>query len=159
MRKNASPLEALLWSIALPGFGQFLNGKYVKAVVLIGLEFLINLGARLNLAIMSSFQGDIHAAIAHTNYQWLMFYPCVYMFSIWDAYKDAGGGTSGYATLPFVGCAFAGTVGLMYSPTLRIFGALLGPVWLPMLFAGAGLLIGVGLGSVLRRRAAGDGTA
>jgi TM2 domain-containing membrane protein YozV len=34
--------ETLLWSIALPGFGQFLNGKYVKGLTLLFLEFLVN---------------------------------------------------------------------------------------------------------------------
>src|SRR5690554_6830729 len=106
------PLEALLWSIALPGLGQLLNKQYLKAILLIILEIMINMGARLNLAIMYSFKGDIHSAISQTNYQWLMFYPCVYMFGIWDAYKDAGGGQAPHATLPFVFCAFMGTVGL-----------------------------------------------
>lgn len=140
------PLEALLWSIALPGLGQLLNRKYLKGFLLIILEFMINIGTRLNLSIMYSFKGDIHAAISHTNYQWLMFYPCVYMFGIWDAYKDAGGGESAYATLPFVGSAYLGTVGLMYSDELTIRGVLLGPVWLAMLFA----LVGIGLGFLLK---------
>jgi hypothetical protein len=140
------PVEALLWSIALPGLGQLLNRKYFKAFLLILLEIMINIGARLNLVIMNSFKGDIHAAISHTNYQWLMFYPCVYMFGIWDSFKDAGGGQSPYATLPFVFCAFMGTVGLMFSDSLRINGVLLGPVWLAMLFAFAG----VGLGYLLK---------
>lgn len=34
--------EKLLWSIALPGFGQLLNGKYLKEILLIVLEFSIN---------------------------------------------------------------------------------------------------------------------
>jgi hypothetical protein len=140
------PAEVLLWSIALPGLGQLLNKKYFKAFLLLILEFVINIGARLNLAIMYSFKGDIYAAISHTNYQWLMFYPCVYMFGIWDSYKDAGGGQSPYATLPFVFCAFLGTVGLMYSDSLRIGGVLFGPVWLAMLFA----FLGIGLGQLLR---------
>ena len=33
-----NPTEKLLWSIALPGFGQMLNGKYVKGILLIILE-------------------------------------------------------------------------------------------------------------------------
>lgn len=149
--KQLRPHEALLWSIALPGFGQLLNGKILKGVVLIALEFWINMGAKLNLAIMSSFQGEIPLAISQVNYQWLMFYPCVYMFGIWDAYKDAGGRRGPYDTLPFVGCAFAGTVGIMYSPSIRLFGVLFGPVWLPMLFAAAGLLAGAILRGALGR--------
>jgi len=152
MKRNIPPYEILLWSVALPGFGQFLNGKYLKAVVLVALELIINMGANLNLAIISSFQGDIGLAIAQVDYQWLMFYPCVYMFAIWDAYKDAGGVQGRHDTLPFVGCAFIGTVGLIFSTKFRLFGSLLGPVWSPMLFAGGGLLIGAALRRSLMRR-------
>ncbi len=145
MKRNIPPYEMLLWSVALPGFGQFLNGKYWKAVVLILLELIINMGANLNLIIMSSFQGEIELALRQVNFQWLMFYPCVYMFSIYDAFKDAGGAQGRHDTLPFVGCAFVGTVGLMFSTKFRIFGVLLGPMWCPMLFAGVGLLAGAAL--------------
>ncbi|HZG88415.1 hypothetical protein [Paenibacillus sp.] len=151
MNKISPPYEKLLWSIALPGFGQFLNGKYLKAVVLIALEIVINAGANLNLAIIASFQGDIERAIREVDYQWLMFYPCVYMFGIWDAFRDAGGGQGRHDTLPFVLCAFVGTVGLIYSSSLRIFGVLLGPVWMPMLFAGLGLAVGAALRGALLR--------
>src|SRR5699024_1922917 len=53
-------------------------------------------------------------AIQQVDYQWIMFYPCIYMFAIWDAYKDAGGGGP-YAFLPFVFAAYFGTIGVIYS--------------------------------------------
>ncbi|MFB5191863.1 hypothetical protein [Alicyclobacillus fastidiosus] len=134
--------ERILWSIAIPGFGQFLNQKYLKGIALILLELLINNGSHLNQIILLSFQGRISQAISTTNYQWLMFYPCVYMFGIWDAYKDAGG-TAPFAYLPFVLTAFFGTVGIMYSPLVRWNGRLLGPVWFPMLSSTIGLLLGI----------------
>ena len=132
-------LEKILWSIAIPGFGQLLNGKYVKGLVFILLEFVINVKSNLNEAIMLSFQGDITEGISITNFQWLMFYPCVYMFAIWDAYRDAGGRAS---PLSFVLAAYLGTVGIVYSTTLKVMGHLLGPVWLPMSLALIGVLIG-----------------
>ncbi|CAM4394161.1 hypothetical protein [Paenibacillus tarimensis] len=145
--KKTSPVEALLWSIALPGFGQLLNRQYLKGVTLIILEFVINLGSNLNTIIMDSFQGDTLAAVRHTNYQWLLFYPCVYMFAIWDGFKDAGGGrTSPYAAFPFVFCAFFGTTGMFYSDRFRFMNILLGPVWLPM----AAAFLGVGFGFLLK---------
>ena len=72
--------EALMWSIALPGFGQYLNGKYFKGTVLLILEFVVNVQAKFNEIIILSFHGDIENAIVQTNYQWLMFYPCLYFF-------------------------------------------------------------------------------
>ena len=96
-----------LWSIALPGLGQLLNGKFLKGLLLIILEILINVQSNFNKVIIYSFQGDIKSAIDQTNYQWLMFYPCLYMFSIWDAYRDAERGKSPYSFLPFVFSAYS----------------------------------------------------
>lgn len=140
-------IEKLLWSIALPGFGQLLNQRYLKGILFILLELLINHMARLNTIILLSFKGNITGAITAVNYQWLMFYPCVYMFAIWDAFKDAGGGRSPYAALLFVIPAYMATVGIMYSDTLKIFNILLGPVWLPMLFC----LLGITLAAIIRK--------
>lgn len=138
--KKTNQLESVLWSIALPGFSQILNGKFLKGLLFISLEFLINIQSNFNEVIMLSFHGHIQSAVDRTNYQWLMFYPCLYMFAMWDAYKDAGGGKES-SFLPFVLSAYFITVGLIYSPTLRIMGILFGPVWLPMLFLIIGLFI------------------
>lgn len=141
--KKRKKLEVVLWSIALPGFGQLLNKKYVKGIILILLEFLVNVFGNFNRIIVLSFNMEIEAAIENTNYLWLMFYSCLYFFSIWDAYKDAGGGKKRpFAYLPLVFSGYFVTVGVIYSPTLRIFGYLIGPMWLPMLFLPIGLAIG-----------------
>ena len=145
------PIEKVLWSIALPGFGQLLNGNFFKGVLLIGLEFLINVQSNFNKVIIYSFQGDIQAAIDHVSYDWLMFYPCLYMFSIWDAYRDAGGGKLPYSFLPYAFSAYFVTVGLIYSSSLEIFGVLLGPVFLPMLFLIPGISIGLLIQFALRK--------
>ncbi|MGM0874786.1 MAG: hypothetical protein ACQEWV_08295 [Bacillota bacterium] len=137
-----SKTEAIFWSIALPGFAQILNKKLAKGFVFIFLEFLINVNSNFNSAIMASFLGEIDKAVQVTNFQWLMFYPCLYMFAMWDAFKDAEGEVAPYSFLPFVFGAYAVTVGLMYSPFFKINGILLGPIWLPMLSLIPGLLIG-----------------
>lgn len=139
---NKNSFEKLMWSIALPGFGQYLNGKYFKGTVFLILEFLINVQANFNQVILLSFHGKIGDAIKHADYQWLMFYPCLYFFSMWDAVKDAGGGKDPYSFLPYVFAAFFVTVGLIFSSNLMIFGVLLGPVWLPILFVSPGIIIG-----------------
>ncbi|MBO1513567.1 hypothetical protein [Metabacillus bambusae] len=141
MSKNI--LEKLIWSIALPGFGQYLNGKYFKGTVFLILEFLINIQSNFNQVILLSFHGEISDAIKHANYQWLMFYPCLYFFSMWDAVKDAGGGKDPISFLPYVFTAFFVTVGLIFSPNLALFGVLLGPVWLPILFVIPGVTFGI----------------
>ncbi|MGN7299467.1 hypothetical protein [Ferdinandcohnia sp. SAFN-114] len=140
---NKNIFEKLMWSIALPGFGQYLNGKYFKGTVLLVLEFLINVQGNFNQVILLSFRGEIGDAIKYAEYQWLMFYPCLYFFSMWDAVKDAGGGKDPYSFLPYVFAAFFVTVGLIFSSNLTIFGVLFGPVWLPILFVFPGVIIGV----------------
>lgn len=142
LSKKSKKLAAILWSIALPGFGQLLNQKYIKGLLLIGLEFIINVMGNFNKIIIYSFQFKIEEAIEATNYLWLMFYPCIYFFAIWDAYKDAGGGERPFAYLPLVFSAYFVTVGLIFSSKLRVFGYLIGPMWLPMLFLPIGLSIG-----------------
>jgi hypothetical protein len=143
--------EKLLWSIALPGFGQLLNGKYLKGILFIVLEFTINVQSHFNELILFSFNGEIEKAINHTEYQWLMFYPCVYFFAMWDAYRDGGGGKEPYSFLPFVFSAYLVTVGLMYSAKIKLFGIMLGTVWFPMLCVIPGVILGILLKKLLKK--------
>ncbi|MBB3108677.1 hypothetical protein FHS18_000705 [Paenibacillus phyllosphaerae] len=136
-------IEKALWSIALPGFGQLLNGKYIKGIVLIASEVLINVKAHLNEIIMLSFLGRIDEAVSTTNFQWLLFYPCFYMFGIWDAYRDAGN-VNRFGFLPPVTAAYCATVGVFYA-NCHLFGVKWGPVWLPMISC----FVGLGLGRLL----------
>lgn len=151
MKKKDKIIESILWSIALPGFPQLLNGRLVKGILFIGLEFVINVMANFNEIIRLSFIGNIEDAVSHTNYQWLMFYPCLYFFAMWDAFKDAGGGEKPYSYLPFVSSAFLVTVGIMYSAQAKIFGILLGSVWFPMFCVIPGLIIGFTLKILLNK--------
>ena len=146
-----NPKEKLLWSIALPGFGQLLNGKYLKGLIVIVFEVIINVQSHFNEVIYYSFNGEIEKAIDHTEYQWLMFYPCVYFFAMWDAYKDAGGGRELYSFLPFVLSAYFVTVGLMFSAKIKFLGIILGPVWFPMLCVIPGVIIGILMKKILRK--------
>lgn len=135
-------LEVVLWNIALPGFSQILSGQVFKGIFFVLSEMVINLYSNFNTIIMYSFLGEFDKAITAANYQWLMFYPCFYMFSLWDAYRFAMPETERRSYLPFVFGAFFVTFGLMISPKFELFGVLLGPVFLPMLFLIPGLLIG-----------------
>lgn len=140
--KKMSKLEAVLWSIAFPGFSQLLSGQYIKGILFVSLEFIMNVNSHFNSAIMYSFLGEIEKAESVLNYQWLLFYPCVYMFAMWDGYRSAMPEGEKYSYLPFVFSAYFVTVGLMISPKVNIFNVHPGPVFLPMLFVIPGLLIG-----------------
>lgn len=140
-----------MWSIALPGFGQFLNKKYFKGTVFILLEFLINVQSNFNKAIYLSFLGETKKAASIIDVDWLMFYPCLYFFAMWDAYKDAGGGRTPYAFLPFVFSAYFVTVGLVYSTRITISTIFFGPIWFPMICVIPGVFIGIIFQSILNR--------
>lgn len=144
---RSNEFEKLLWSIAFPGFAQFLNGHILKGILLIGLEFAINQYSNMNQAIIASFHGNTGEAVRMTNYQWLMYYPCVYIFAIYDGYKGAGGGNKPYSYIPFVFAAYFGTIGVIFSSSLEIFGILWGPIWLSLLF----LWMGAGIGMLVRK--------
>ena len=135
-------LEAILWSIALPGFSQLLSGHILKGIIFIVLEFMINVFSNFNTAIRYSFLGEIDHAIEVTDFQWLMFYPCLYMFAMWDAYRSSMPNSEELSFLPFAFGAYFITVGLMYSTKVTIFGILFGPVFLPMLSLIPGLAVG-----------------
>ena len=143
LKNKSVPIESLLWSIAFPGFGQLLNRRFFKGLLFISLEILINIYSNFNQVIVLSFHGEIAEAIIQTNYAWYMFYPCIYFFAIWDAYKDAGGGQGVFAYLPLVCTTYFATIGVIFSPVFTLFGYLIGPLWLPILFTPVGLSIGV----------------
>ncbi|MFL6560125.1 MAG: hypothetical protein ACJ8MO_28935, partial [Bacillus sp. (in: firmicutes)] len=88
-RQYKSPLAAMLWSCALPGFGQFYNKDYLVGALLIGLEFIVNLNSNLNISLIDSFIGDIHAAHNVIDYRWALFYPSLYGYAIWQSFNSA----------------------------------------------------------------------
>lgn len=84
-----SPLAALLWSIAIPGFGQYYNKNYILGSVLIAWEVFINLNAHINEAIYYTFRWNLQAAHDVANLTWGLYYPSVFCFSIWQAYNKS----------------------------------------------------------------------
>lgn len=141
MKYYRSPHMALLWSLAIPGFGQLYNRDYLVGVLLVILEFLINTRSNLNLAIYYSFRAQFWLVAQSVNLQWLLFYPCVYAFASWHAYNQArqinytesnsSDKRQTFYNGIFIGAAFGGTLGVIYSYYI-------GPV--------LGGLIGMGLG-------------
>lgn len=84
-----TPWVALVWSLFMPGFGQLYNNNYFHAFFFISMEIFINNMGKINLSIYHSFNGDFLKALEILNFQWAMFYPCLYAFSAWDAFNRA----------------------------------------------------------------------
>jgi TM2 domain-containing membrane protein YozV len=91
IKKNRykSPFVAALWSIFIPGFGQFYVQDYLTGLVLIAFEVALNLLSHLNLAIYYSFTGEYEKAASVVNMEYGLFYPSVYVYNIWHAYNKA----------------------------------------------------------------------
>ncbi|MCM3123566.1 hypothetical protein QNH36_07840 [Mesobacillus sp. AQ2] len=140
-----------MWSIALPGFAQLLTGNLVKGILFVLLEFLVNVQSNFNKGIMYSFLGETGMAMQVMDYQWLMFYPCLYMFAMWDAYRSVMPEDEKITFLPFVFSAYFVTVGLMISPKINILGIFPGPVFLPMMFVIPGVLVGLMIRKLILR--------
>ncbi|WP_047986429.1 hypothetical protein [Ornithinibacillus californiensis] len=140
MRSNR--IQLLIWSSILPGIGQFMNQKYMKGIVLIALVLIVNIQSNYNETIILSLYGNTDEAIKTIDYQWLLFYPCIYFFAMYDAFKDAKGKDLPYSFLPFVFATYTATLGIIFSSNFRVWGVQLGPVFLPALFLLPGLLVG-----------------
>ncbi|QCJ44791.1 hypothetical protein FAY30_24505 [Bacillus sp. S3] len=88
-RPYKSPYAAMLWSLVLPGFGQLYTKEYLIGIVLLVLEFLINLNSNLNLVLLEAFDGDLDAPHQIIDYSWGLFYPSLYGFAMWQAFNSA----------------------------------------------------------------------
>ncbi|WP_377891266.1 hypothetical protein [Alkalihalobacillus sp. R86527] len=152
MKRKLYPFEILLWSIAFPGFGQILNRAYIRGGFFILLEFMINVKSKLNMNILYSFQGKSELAISVTNYEWAMFYPCVYLFAIYESYVMAferlNMPTPSYLTLPFVSAAYFSTIGVIYSNV----SLPIPPTFVPIIGIGIGVMVGFALRALLIQR-------
>ncbi|WP_345742170.1 hypothetical protein [Cytobacillus gottheilii] len=141
--------ESIMWSIAFPGFSQLLTGHYIKGIFFVLSEVIINMNSHFNLAIMFSFIGDFDRAYSVTDYQWLLFYACLYFFAMWDGYRTAMPPEEKLSFLPLVFSAYFVTVGVFYCTKFKLFGTLIGPVFIPMLFVIPGLVIGFTLRAII----------
>ena len=81
------PLIAVWWAMSFAGFGQMMVGSYVKGYVLVILEIIINMQAKLNMAIIYSFTGQFELAKEVLDNRWLLGYVLVYVYGIWDSYN------------------------------------------------------------------------
>lgn len=136
MHVHSRPVLAALWSAAIPGFGQMYNRQFAKGVLFIFMEFLINNYSHLNMAILYSWLFQIEKAQQVIDYQWLLFYPCFYIFAIYDAYHvsclRSEKPESKRMAVPFVVTWLVGTVSVIIGSGQTSFFGIerLGPVFL-----------------------------
>ncbi|SDC93415.1 hypothetical protein SAMN02799630_01772 [Paenibacillus sp. UNCCL117] len=84
-----NPYIIAWWSAAFPGFGHLLLSKYLRGLVLFIWEVVVNYNAKINLAMVHSFCGDIQLAKETLDVRWTLMYIPVYLFGIWDSYRTS----------------------------------------------------------------------
>jgi TM2 domain-containing membrane protein YozV len=84
-----NPYIIAWWSAAFPGFGHLLLSKYLRGYLLFMWEILVNNMAKLNLAMVHSFTGNIGKTKEVLEPRWLLLYIPVYIYAIWDSYRTS----------------------------------------------------------------------
>lgn len=143
--------KAFFCNLFFPGLGQWILGEQLKGMLLFLLQMFIFWRSDAYEALIQSMEGDIQSAISHVRYSWYLFHPSFYFFSLWEVYKKEI--TKPYAYIPFVTAVYTMTTGMFLSGKDRIFGLLLGPVWLPLLCLVPGVSIGYFLQRIMRKNA------
>jgi hypothetical protein len=83
-----NPWVTAWWSASFPGFGQIILGSYMKGFLLIIWEVVINMKSHLNIAIVYSLTGRFEMAKNILDKRWLLLYPMIFIYSIWDSYRS-----------------------------------------------------------------------
>jgi hypothetical protein len=85
-RRN--PALAAFWSVVMTGLGHMYSNRMLKAIVLMAWYLAIILKSGLSLAFYHTVLGQYELAHKAVDYQWLLFWPSIFVFGIVDAYAD-----------------------------------------------------------------------
>jgi hypothetical protein len=83
-----NPVMAVLWSAFVPGLGQLYIHRIVTAFFVIIWAVLFFYYSHGLEAISNLFSGEIKQATAVLEPQWLLFFPSLYGFAIYDSYMN-----------------------------------------------------------------------
>jgi hypothetical protein len=110
-----------LFSMLMPGFGQLYNRQFLKAVFLLTVEHYDNVLGRINTAIYLDFNGFHQKALEAANFQYVLFYPGFYAYTVWDAWYHAKPHANKAKTgIPFLIGGFLGEFGAIFASRLSI---------------------------------------
>jgi len=83
-----NPWVTAWWSCTFPGFGHISLGSYAKGFLLITWELIINVHAKINLAIIYSFTGRFELAKHALDKRWALLYAGVFVYAVFDSYRS-----------------------------------------------------------------------
>lgn len=132
-----------LFSILMPGFGQFYNKQNIKGFAFLVIEHYDNVLGHINKAIELDFLGYRAEAVAVTDFQYMLFYPGFYVYCVWDAWYFAKSGADKTKTaIPFL---IGGFIGVLIS----IFGSIIPH---PAITAGFSMIVPMLFGMFIFRK-------
>lgn len=85
---HRDPAMAAIWSAALPGAGQLYADRAVKSLTLMGWYLAVVWKSGLAHAAFHTLQGNLAGSDVQIDYEWLLFWPSIYLFGIADAYSE-----------------------------------------------------------------------
>lgn len=85
--RRSHPWMAAWLSATVPGFGQIYLGMYLKGLILLSLEILLNTFGKVNLAILYTFTLQFDKVHQVVDYNWALVYAAIFVFGVWDAYR------------------------------------------------------------------------
>lgn len=136
-------MVAGLFSILMPGCGQMYNKQFMKGVLLLIIEHFDNIGANINQALYLDFNGHYQQALEVTNFEYLLFYPGFYVFTVWDAWYHAKKGADKIRTaIPFLIGGYLGVIGSIFAKKIPI----------PTLTVGLSMIIPMLIGMIIYRK-------
>ena len=105
---------AAILSILMPGLGQLFNKQFFKAIVLLFIEHTINRLSHLNTGLMLSFNGNHQEALQILNYEYVLFYPGLYVFFVYDSVINTESKYNKNSAFYFCLSGLVGTFGVLY---------------------------------------------
>ncbi|NBD23215.1 hypothetical protein GT019_04975 [Paenibacillus sp. T1] len=82
------PWLALVWSMGIPSMGQLYLHRLLLATFILVTTIVLVWQANLVLALHLVIIGDIRASATVVNMQWLLYFPSLYFFTVYDAYAN-----------------------------------------------------------------------
>ncbi|MFZ5824296.1 MAG: hypothetical protein ACOY94_08215 [Bacillota bacterium] len=88
MLLKRNPWVPVFWSAVLGGAGHFHNMQLIKGAMLMGWYLVIVIKSSLSQAVVYTLLGQYDLAQQVVDYQWILFWPSIHLFNIWNAYVD-----------------------------------------------------------------------
>lgn len=84
-----NPYMVAIWSLFSPGFGNLLQDRKLKALIIIIWGVVVNYFSKINLAIGYTLTGHFDLAKHVVNTRWILLYVAVYVYAAWDSYRGS----------------------------------------------------------------------